>query len=153
MRHTLALLASILALLVPSVAGAQGCNGQSACGPYGYYPAAVYAIAPRPYTPAPAPPADPYGFTAWLNGQRAARGLGPVAWDAGLAGWAAANSARGFGHNVLNGQFSQCVGMGSYQQVCWMWLADPPHAAILLNPSIRRAGLAVVNGVWTVDVN
>jgi uncharacterized protein YkwD len=96
-----------------------------------------------------ATPQDSGGFVAWLNGVRASRGLGAVGWDAGLAGLAASNSARGYGHWAGTNPGRQNVGMGSLDAVSSAWLASAPHASALLDPNIRAVGLANVNGVWT----
>jgi len=119
------------------------------------YPQAEYpqAEAPQPAAYQPAyQAADPYGFTAWLNGVRAQSGLGPVGFDPSLAGWAAANNgqqnARGLGHHVMGPARRQNSGMGGdMSTVASMWMASPPHQAALLDPSISWIGIAA-SGVW-----
>ncbi len=96
------------------------------------------------------PPADPYGFTTWLCSVRAARGLGPVAWDPNLAAWAAQNSLRGFGHFVRAGRH-QNAGWGSAAVIWPSWLTSPGHIPTMLDPSITRVGIAVVGSVWTLN--
>lgn len=111
---------------------------------------------PQSVTPAPAPvPAPPvaygdaYGFGPWLNAHRAARGLRPLACDAGLCYDAAVNSAKGFGHSFLGRARRQNAGMGPASS-CWpAWVASGPHAAALFDPTITAYGIANVNGVWT----
>jgi len=94
---------------------------------------------------------DPHGFVGWLNGQRAARGLPAVGHDPGLSGWAAFNSSHGFGHSVMGPARRQNAGWGDASYVWPAWLASPAHAAALFDPSLTRVGIAVVNGVWTMN--
>ena len=127
----------------------------------------VYA-SPQTASPAPQPPAtpvavaapqaqpapvvaygDPYGFGAWLNGQRASRGLHPLAHDSGLSNDAAVNSSRGFGHSFMGRARRQNAGLGQGSQVWPMWIASPLHAAALFDRSITAYGIACINGVWT----
>jgi hypothetical protein len=117
-------------------------------------------VATRPLAPAPTPPApapavagDSYGVGSWLNAVRARSGLGPLAYDANLSANAQANSSRGFGHNVGGYGMGQVVGMGGLAAVESMWLADPPHYAILLTRGATRYGLGVSGSVWTINVN
>lgn len=117
------------------------------------YAPAPPAYAPAPPTPAPAPPVygDAYGFTSWLNATRASYGLPPVGYDANLSAWAAANSSRGFAHTVMGPARRQNVGSGGFAGVCAMWMADAPHRAALLDPSITHVGIALVGSVWTMN--
>lgn len=101
---------------------------------------------------------DPYNFTGWLNAYRASRGRRPVAWDASLVGYAAANSSRGFNHNGPNGMpmgypsvRRENVGWGPLASVEAMWTQSPGHNSALLDPSITGIALAYVNGVWTFN--
>lgn len=115
--------------------------------------------APLPVAPASAraiPPVgygDAYGFGVWLNGVRARSGLGPLAYDAGLAADAAVNSARGFGHSFLGRARRQNAGVGAAMAVWQMWVVSGPHASALFDRSITRYGIAYVNGVWTYSAN
>ncbi len=92
---------------------------------------------------------DHYGFVAWINGVRATRGLGAVAWSNEMAYWALENSKVGFGHLVLGTARRQNAGSGSLWTICNAWLAHGPHAAALLDPSILEVGLGVVGQTWT----
>lgn len=100
-----------------------------------------------------ASPASASGsFLAWINGVRARHGLRPVAWDASLVPFAAANSARGFGHWPGTNTGYQNVGAGgSLATIQAMWLASPGHAAAILAPGMTSVGLANVNGVYTMN--
>jgi uncharacterized protein YkwD len=113
-------------------------------------PRAIPSVAASPYQ---STPSDPGGFTAWLNNERARRGLSAVVCDASLCGWAAANSARGFGHFVMGSARRQNAGVGSLAQVSMMWVASPAHASALFDPTITRIGIAAVGSVWTYDAN
>lgn len=95
---------------------------------------------------------DRWGFTAWLNGQRAMLGLSSVGWDSSLADWAVRNSAVGFGHAVRMGRV-QNSGVGDLWAVCNMWLGSPAHAAALFDPTITSVGIGVVGSTWTFNGN
>jgi uncharacterized protein YkwD len=95
---------------------------------------------------------DQWGFTAYLNSVRARAGLQAVAWDANLAAWATQNSMVGFGHSVRAGR-RQNSGIGSLWTVVPMWLASPPHAAVMFDPTITRIGLGVVGSTWTMNAD
>ena len=125
-----------------------------------YYqpPAQPQAAAPVQYQAAPAAaPAtgDPYGFTNWLNGVRAQRGLAPVGYDPNLAAWANSNNAqqqaRGIGHFVMGPARRQNSAMGHYASIGAMWMASPAHQAALLDPSIRMIGIAGLGAYWTYN--
>jgi uncharacterized protein YkwD len=111
------------------------------------------ATSPRPVAAAPA--ADPYGFTAWLNGVRAQYGLPPVGYDPNLSGWAAANNAqqqaRGLGHFVMGPARRQNAAVGSAASIGAQWMNSPAHRAALLDPSIRWIGLAGLGMYWTFN--
>jgi len=94
---------------------------------------------------------DPYGFLNWINATRAQYGLGAVGWSSTLAYEASTNSSFGFGHTYMGHARRQNVGMGSARAVWPMWMADPPHRAAILDPSITAVGLAYTNGVWTYN--
>ncbi len=83
---------------------------------------------------------DPYGFLGWFNGIRARSGLGPVVWDGNLAAGAARNSEVGFGHFIRTGRRQG-------------WMTSPDHLSAMLDPTVTRAGIAVVRGVWTLDLD
>jgi uncharacterized protein YkwD len=159
--------AASLMLVLPSHADAghrrarrAACQGTS-CRAY-----AAPAAAPQPqpryvhpmyYAPtaqapavqaAPAP-ASPGGFSAWVNGQRAAHGLPPIAEDGALSQQAAVNSSRGFGHSYMGSARRQNAGVGGPSQVWAAWMASPAHRDAILDPTITRFGIAVVGGVWT----
>jgi uncharacterized protein YkwD len=124
-----------------------------------------HAVARPVYNePAPAAPQQPavqyvygdaYGFTAWLNGVRAQYGQRPVGYDANLEAWAQVNNgqqnARGMGHHVMGSARRQNAGVGSGPSVWSMWLADPPHAAALLDPTITMIGIAASGAYWTYN--
>jgi len=131
--------------------------------PVAVVPVAIAAAPTPPVPPVTASPQsppgvvatlDPYGFIAWLNGVRAARGLAVVAYDPGLAASCHANNAhqhgRGLGHHSRRGRRSN-VGQGSMGSVCSAWLASPPHAAALLDPSVSRVGIASDGAYWTYE--
>lgn len=144
----IALALALCLLLIPTTAPA-GWQLQRTCtGPYCTY---RWAYVPD----APVIVADPAGFVGWLNAERARRGLSPVSWDAALAADAATNNAyqssRGLGHFYMGRARRQNAGMGGLAQVESMWLADPPHAAAMLDPSIRLVGLAGSGAYWTYN--
>lgn len=127
----------------------------------GQQPAQAAPAAPQP-TAAPvataAPAAtqgDPHGFTAWLNGIRSQYGLAPVAYDENLSAWANMNNAQqnsyGLGHHVMGPARRQNSAMGSAASIGAQWLASPPHAAALLDPSIRVIGIAGMGAYWTFN--
>lgn len=126
-----------------------------------YAPTAyTYAAPTRPaMQPAASQPqsGDPYGFTAWLNSTRARYGLSAVGYDASLTNWAAMNnsqqSSRGMGHYVMGAARRQNSAMGNYAQIGAMWLASPAHRAALLDPTIRRIGIAGAGMYWTFNAN
>lgn len=95
----------------------------------------------------------PLDATAWINAVRARSGLGPVAYDAGLAADASANSAGGFGHSFMGRARRQNVGVGPIVSVQVAWLASPLHASAILDPTITRAAIVTVNGVTTFSAN
>ena len=103
----------------------------------------------------PAGYGDPYGFTSWLNGVRAQRGLGPVSYDPSLSAWANANNSQqnalGLGHHVMGPARRQNSAMGSFGSIGSQWLASPAHAAALLDPSIRVIGIAGMGAYWTFN--
>lgn len=119
----------------------------------------VDAWAPPPPTDVPharlARPEPGGDFVAWLNGVRAAHGLAPVAYDPGLAGWAARNSeqqaVRGMGHHVMGTARRQNAGVGSLATVGPMWMASPAHRAALLDPTVRWVGVAGNGPYWTFN--
>jgi len=105
----------------------------------------------------PAYAIDPYGFTHWLNGVRASYGLGAVGYDPSLTAWAASNNSqqqfRGMGHYVMGSARRQNSGVGNYAAILPMWLASPAHRAALLDPTIRRIGIAGLGAYWTFNAN
>ena len=109
---------------VPTV-GVGGCG----VGGYGVTPSAgvIYR--------APAPPRGggyaPDGFLSSLNAWRARNGRGPLAWDNGLASYAACNT--GVHAPGSSGGGAQCwAGVQSLDAALPMWESSPAHAAILL---------------------
>lgn len=98
---------------------------------------------------------NPDAFAIWLNGVRANHGLGAVATDPDLAGWAAMNNShqlsRGMGHYVMGPARRQNSGMGAFSTVCQMWMASPGHRAALLDPYIRFVGIAGTGVYWTFN--
>jgi uncharacterized protein YkwD len=152
-----------LALAAPAEAGwFRRCHGRprpAACPPRCGPAAPATASRSLPFRPAavleprggPAAHAD---FLGWLNAARAARGLGPVGWDAGLASDAAANSSLGFGHGYMGRARRQNVGtLGDLATVAAWWAVSPAHASALFDPTITAAGVANVGGVWTYSAN
>ena len=96
------------------------------------------APAPAPATYQPTPRAhalsEAGSFLAALNQWRAAHGRGPLAWDAGLAAYAASNA--GIHQPGTSGGAGQCwAGVANLDVALRMWFASPPHASILLNAS------------------
>lgn len=119
-----------------------------------YQSAPAYLPAPAPLaTPQAVGPGESFSFAAWLNAERAARGLPPCGVDAGLCADAAENSRRGFGHSYMGRARRQNAGVGPLPTVCSMWVASPAHAAALFDPSITRIGLAQVGQVITFDAD
>jgi uncharacterized protein YkwD len=108
-------------------------------------------------TEATVPGGDPYGFTAWLNGTRAAYGLGPVGYDPNLSSWAAMNNSQqaayGIGHFVMGPARRQNSAMGGFPGIESMWMASPAHRAALLDPTIRWIGIAGLGAYWTFNAN
>lgn len=123
----------------------------------GQQPVQAAAPAAQPSAAPAAAPAqgDPHGFTAWLNGIRGQYGLAPVAYDANLSAWANMNNAQqnsyGLGHHVMGPARRQNSAMGSAASIGTQWLASPPHAAALLDPSIRVIGIAGMGAFWTFN--
>lgn len=77
-----------------------------------------------------------YGAEAHLlsliNNWRAQLGRGPVGWDANLAYYASLNSS--IHQPGTSGGGMQCwAGVADLVSAFHMWVASPPHAAILLN--------------------
>ena len=105
---------------------------------------------------APAPTGDPYGFVHWLNATRASFGLPAVGVDPDLSAWAQQNNSqqasRGMGHHVMGPARRQNAAMGaSSGSVGPMWMADGPHRAALLDPTIRWIGIAALGSYWTYN--
>jgi uncharacterized protein YkwD len=73
-----------------------------------------------------------------------------LALDPALASTARANSAAGFGHHGFHRGFEAVALSGSVQSALSLWLASPPHRAILLSPTTRGA-IVTVNGVTTLQ--
>jgi uncharacterized protein YkwD len=96
--------------------------------------------------------APPPAALAWLNGQRTARGLRPLAWDPALAADAARNSAMGLGHWTRNFGRGQVVGWGPLAAVEALWISDGPHYRILMDPRLTSAGFGAAGNVATIDV-
>jgi len=101
-------------------------------------------------------PAHAQDFVALLNQARAARGLGPVAYNAQAVVVArqnnAAQMARGLGHWVLGG-FGQCsaVGFNDAASALFAWTNSPGHAAIIFAPSLASVGFDTMGGCCTVS--
>lgn len=173
-RSKLIALPLALALASPADAGlfhrrraCRPCAPRPACQPRqaapGFLsvpPAASYAPTPQAGRQASYAPAaggssgeSTGSFITWLNAYRRSAGLGPVAYDANLSGWAASNNgqqqARGMGHHVMGPARRQNSGWGSLDAVSAMWAASPAHQAALLDPSITRIGIAGDGAYWT----
>jgi hypothetical protein len=94
-------------------------------------------------------------FTERLNGFRANQGLAGVAYNAGVVGFSVENNRsqreRGIGHFVTGG-LAQCaaISCGDATSALRMWLNSPPHAAILLSPSLGSVGFACDGWAATV---
>jgi hypothetical protein len=87
-----------------------------------------------------------------VNAIRARRGLSALGWDAGLASWASSNSARGFGHAVMAPGASQCVAFARDPiTASGQWESSGQHLALIL-AARSSAGLAIVNGVATLNL-
>jgi uncharacterized protein YkwD len=156
--HKIPTTLSVAAIVVAlgALAGAQTCaNGRCPRPAVRYYhPTYTVGAAPAYRTPTREPalnaPAASYGGDALsvVNATRARYGLRPLAHDAGLAGAAATNNqmqARsGLGHHHNPGAW-QCAAVGTptAQAAVNTWLNSPAHRAILLNPSLTTAGIAV----------
>lgn len=135
----------------------QNCWGlgyQLKTGPY----AGMWRIS-RKEQAAPPSAGDQYGFGAMLNSFRARHGLGSLAHDATLTTWAAANNAaqqlRGLGHFVFGTARRQNSGW-NYQSTASVfsgWCGSPGHLAALLDPTIRRYGIAFNGVYWTFNAN
>jgi uncharacterized protein YkwD len=97
-------------------------------------------------------------LTDTINGVRATYGLAALAYDSGLAGWAATNnqhqSSRGIGHYVM--------GYANRQNSAWnaidcvsvvnMWMTSSGHRAAILDPGMTHCGGAMdSNRFWTVN--
>lgn len=100
--------------------------------------------------------ATPDDFLVMLNAARADRGLAPLAYDPGLANYAASNnghqSLRGLGHHVM-ADAGQCAAMAwDASMALTSWIGSAAHAAILFDPMARRCGFAVGNGYATANV-
>ena len=120
-------------------------------------PAAVYAP-PRPSAVADGPAT----FLGLANAARAARGVGPLRWDAGLVAMAARNQAindtvpawerlpdgsmtphRGRGHHVhLAGQLYSSGTTFADAYRIWMH-GGGAHAAALMNPRYSAVGVSI----------
>ncbi len=102
---------------------------------------------------APSQPGDPFGFVAWLNGQRAAVGLAGVAWDQSMANAAAINNSYqvvyGMGHHAMAGARRQNAAMMAWPGFLTAWLGSAGHRAALLDPGIHWVGLAGSGIYWT----
>lgn len=106
---------------------------------------------------------DPWGFLTWWNAERARRGMQPVAYDGDLSSFAAKNNppqltAKCSGHYVVD--------PSAWQIAFFLWtpnvaeagngfLASPSHASVLLDPTIKVAGIALntdgAGYAWTVN--
>jgi uncharacterized protein YkwD len=131
------------------------------------YRLAAYDAAPMPveaavYQPAEAaapvaPTEDPLGFVGALNQYRASAGLPPLAVDANLSAWASQNNAvqaaRGIGHHVVPNCVQNCGwNYSNAWGVLQGWINSPGHRQNLLNPWIRRVGIAYGPGpYWTMN--
>lgn len=116
---------------------------------------------PAPFRPAPAPVqgGDPYGFLGWLNATRAAHGAPPVVLDGRLTADCVHNNriqaAHGSGHHHMGGR-RQNVAMtdGGIRAVEQMWMDSPVgHKQALLDPSVRRVGIANNGRYWTYEAD
>jgi uncharacterized protein YkwD len=102
-----------------------------------------------------------------MNSARAAHGLGPLRFDAGLDRAAAAHTAemlRGntFSHGDFAGRMAAfhlagslgenlawgTGSAGSARSIVRMWLASPSHRANLLSAGFRRIGLGLAQGAF-----
>ena len=100
---------------------------------------------------------DPSGFTEQLNGYRAQRGLGPVAYDGASVGIAQTNNAGihvGRGPHSYTGGLAQCSAWGGCAANAAAsldaWLRSPAHATIILSPALTAVGYA--SDGWAASV-
>lgn len=103
-----------------------------------------------------AAPANAQDFVAMLNQARAARGLGPVAYDGNAAAVAYQNNlaqlARGLGHHVLGGYGQvSAIGMSGPYAALQAWTGSPGHAAIIFSPDLISIGFSQVGGCCTAS--
>jgi uncharacterized protein YkwD len=96
-------------------------------------------------------------FVLWLNGIRAARGLGPVRVDPEMIAISRENSRlqanRGLvGHYVIGSARLQAAAPGPYEGIGAMWMGSPKHRPYLLYPAATRMGLAGVCDFWTLSL-
>jgi uncharacterized protein YkwD len=105
-------------------------------------------------------------FLSWLNATRAQYGLPAVSWDEGLAGWAQQNNQQqvardrggfgsGLGHWTMGAARRQNAGWNyrDAREAGASWMTSPGHRAALLDPTIRRIGLARMGSYWTYDAS
>ena len=57
------------------------------------------------------------------------------------------------GHYVMGAARRQNSATGHFAQIGAMWMASPPHRAALLDPTIRRVGIAGLGAYWTFNAN
>jgi len=104
------------------------------------------------------PPSDPYGFGEVLNRYRAAAGLPPASYDAGLSNWASLNNAtqscRGIGHHVTPNCHQNCGwNMTDAESAAAEWMNSPGHRDNMLLPGMTHFGIAYGPGpYWTLNV-
>ncbi len=105
----------------------------------------------------PARAQDPGTFLNWLNAQRAVRRLPAVTIDPNLSAWCQRNNEaqrlRGLGHWILGPirRQNSAWSPGGFGPVPALWMASPPHRAALLDPYIRKIGIAGLGAYFTFD--
>ncbi len=96
---------------------------------------------------------DPYGFQVHLNACRAQYGLRPLRFSRNLAAWAYQNSLAGFGHRVrFARRQNAALGQPTAYAVAQAWMGSPGHASAMLDVSATEYGIALVAGVWTLEI-
>lgn len=122
--------------------------------------ARTYAFSPTQHAPPCGSDGSPLGPMAAdllvrLNQERAARGVGPLAWDGSLAGyasmWSADMSVHGFRHSNIGsllGPYNfvgENIAMGSRGVTAGSlhnaWMHSDGHRANMLNPGFTRVGI------------
>ena len=93
-------------------------------------------------------------FVVWLNTTREQYGLYRVVLDADLSAWAALNNqyqrSYGMGHHIM-GVARRQNSAAVLASPGAAWLASPPHASALLDPTITTVGIHFDGYYWTFN--